>query len=87
MGLAPGELILRAKLVQFSATLASLAVPDEQPYLFAFHIFNYVRVFALTSKHDGVEEEEEWRLIYIPERDKGGILKPNKKLLHWSERP
>jgi hypothetical protein len=42
----------------FSATLASLAVGDEQLYLFAFHIFNYAKVFALTSKHDGVEEEE-----------------------------
>jgi hypothetical protein len=68
MGLTPDELILRAKSVQSSATLASLDVPDEQLYLFAFHIFNYVRVFALTSKHDGVEEEEEWWFIYVRAR-------------------
>ena len=68
---------LRAKFVQFAAALASLPVPDEQLYHFAFHIFNWVKVFALTSKHDGFEEEREWRLIYMPERDTGCVLKPN----------
>ena len=33
--------------------------------------------FALTTKHKGFEEEDEWRLIYIPTLDSKGILKKN----------
>ena len=68
---------LRAKFVQFAAALTSLGVPDEQLYIPAFQIFNWIKVFALTSKHDGFKEEDEWRLIYMPERDKDNVLKPN----------
>jgi hypothetical protein len=69
--------VLRGKFGQFAAALASLNVTDDQLWIFASHIFNYVKVLALTSKHDGFEDELEWRLIYMPERDKGGVLKPN----------
>jgi hypothetical protein len=34
---------LRAKFVQFAAALTSLAVSDDQRYLFAFRIFNWVK--------------------------------------------
>jgi hypothetical protein len=69
-------LILRAKFVQFAAALTSLGVSDDQLYIPAFQIFNWVKVSALTSKHDGFKEEDEWRLIYMPERDKAHVLTP-----------
>ena len=65
---------LRDRFVQFAVAIESLAVPDGQLWIFASHIFNYAKVSALTFKHLGFEEEHEWRLIYMPERDTGGVL-------------
>jgi hypothetical protein len=53
-----------------------LDVQDDQLWLIAYHIFNCVKVFALTSKHNGFEEENEWRLIYLSERDTQRVLQP-----------
>jgi hypothetical protein len=37
-------------------------------------MFDLMKLYALTSKHPGFEEEREWRIIYFPDRDRGGIL-------------
>jgi hypothetical protein len=66
---------LWAKLQQFATKLAATTVSDEQLRLIAYQIFNYIKVSALASKHHGFEEEKEWRLIYMPDRDYRGILK------------
>lgn len=43
---------------------------DGQELLFAADaLFSRLRVFSLFSKHKGFEEEQEWRLAYMPERD------------------
>lgn len=38
-------------------------------------LFDVFKMFALTWKHKGFSEEKEWRVIYMPERDKQGVLK------------
>lgn len=34
-----------------------------------------MKVFALVTKHHGFQEEKEWRVIYMSERDTKGLLK------------
>jgi hypothetical protein len=41
----------------------------------AFHLCEYVFLYALSSKALGFKEEEEWRVVYMPDRDKDGYLK------------
>ena len=66
---------LQDKLNQWCALLASAAVPDEKLFIAAFHLFSVIQVFALTTKHIGFLEEQEWRLIYMPDRDQDQVLK------------
>lgn len=69
--------VLRDKFIEYAAVIESLAVPDNQLWIFASRIFNYVKISALAFKHLGFEEEHEWRLIYLPERDTGGVFTKN----------
>jgi hypothetical protein len=53
-----------------------IALPDDKLHLAAFYAFSLIKTFALTTKHKGFSEEAEWRVIYYPERDRAGALKP-----------
>ena len=48
---------------------------DDKIYLAAYAAFAVIRTYALVTKHIGFSEEQEWRVIYYPERDRGGLLK------------
>jgi hypothetical protein len=52
-----------------------VAQPDPKIGLTVYQLFNLVKFFALVWKHDGFLEEREWRVIYMPDRDTGNILK------------
>jgi hypothetical protein len=51
------------------------AITEEQLYLIARQMFNLVKLFSLNYKHDGFQEEREWCIIYMPDRDPLGVLK------------
>ena len=38
-------------------------------------MFERIKLFGLFTKHFGFREEEEWRIVYFPERDASGSLK------------
>lgn len=38
-------------------------------------MFSLMEIYSLISKHPGFSEENEWRIIYLPERDTRNILK------------
>lgn len=44
-------------------------IPDDQLYLAAAALFERIKLMALFSKHSGFNEEKEWRLVYMSERD------------------
>lgn len=44
-------------------------IDEELLSIVAYFLLARLKVFALTTKHQGFEEEREWRLIYLPERD------------------
>ncbi len=50
-------------------------IPDDKIYLASSAIFERIKLFALFSKHHGFKEENEWRVVYLSDRDIDGKLK------------
>jgi hypothetical protein len=66
---------LVAILNEWCGILQTLNLPDDQLYIAAHMAFTAIKFFALTSKHIGFLEENEWRIIYLPEYDNNNYLK------------
>jgi hypothetical protein len=56
------------------SVLETNTIPDDRLDLVAKQMFDLMKLYALTSKHVGFEEEHEWRVIYLPDRDPTGML-------------
>lgn len=54
---------------RFATIVAEKEVPDEFVYVCAHVLFERIKLFALFSKHSGFREEQEYRAVYLPERD------------------
>lgn len=67
---------IKYKLSEFANILKQAQLEDEQLYLAAHFLFERLKLFALFTKHRGFTEEKEWRVVYLPDRDPNGILKP-----------
>jgi hypothetical protein len=72
---------LRKYVRKCAEILGDLKPPDEKLYIAAHMLFERFRLFALFTKHSGFAEEEEWRLVYLRDRDTGNLLAP---MLHYS---
>jgi hypothetical protein len=59
---------LRAKFVEAVAVLKTHPIPDDKLHIVACQIFTLMLIYSLISKHHGFSEENEWRIIYLPER-------------------
>ncbi len=51
-------------------------IPDEHIGNLARELFNRIALYAVFSKHDGFDEEREWRLVYFKDRDTTNALAP-----------
>jgi hypothetical protein len=60
---------------KFARTVAENDIPDEQIYLATHALFDRIKLFPLSTKHDGFKEEREWRAVYLSDRDDSGRLK------------
>jgi hypothetical protein len=60
---------LRNTLSRFEGLLARANIPDEKLHLAAYALFERIKIFALFTKHRGFIEEDEWRIVYLPDRD------------------
>jgi hypothetical protein len=67
---------LVALVTQFSGLLAAQNLPDEQIHIAASALLDRVKLSALFSKHKGFDEEKEWRVVYMRERDQQGAFDP-----------
>ena len=56
-------------------------IPDDKLYLAACAFLERLKVFALFTKHPGFKEEREWRIVYLPDRDKKKRIDP---MLHYA---
>lgn len=68
--------ILRTELANWARLTQTANLPNDQLYLAAYAAFGFVKSLALVTKHMGFSEENEWRVVYVPERDPLGYLKP-----------
>jgi Protein of unknown function (DUF2971) len=59
---------------QFCSVIESNSIPNEELGLCTYFLFDRIKLFALFTKHSGFKEEDEWRIVYLPERDSNGTL-------------
>jgi hypothetical protein len=62
------------KLVQFADILMKSEIPTDKFYIPVHILLERFKLFALFTKHDGFKEEQEWRLVYLKDRDADGKL-------------
>jgi hypothetical protein len=67
---------LRAGLEEWTQITRAANLPVDQLHLAAYAAFDFVKIASLVTKHCGFSEEREWRVVYVPERDPQGYLKP-----------
>ena len=65
----------KQRLNRAISLLTNNSVNDDQLYIVAYMIFELIVTYSLTEKHKGFQEEQEWRVIYFPDRDVNGIFK------------
>lgn len=64
------------KLDQFAEIVASAHPQGQQLEFFIENLIRRFLLAALFSKHRGFHEEREWRLVYLPDRDRTNRLAP-----------
>jgi hypothetical protein len=67
-----------------AGVLAQNHFPDDQVHVATAAAVERIKLFALFSKHHGFKEENEWRVVYMSDRDTDRRLKP---LLHYLNGP
>jgi hypothetical protein len=65
---------LQRLTTQFAKILGQTSIPDDKLYLGAYYFFERLKLFALFTKHHGFKEENEWRVVYMPDRDRGKVF-------------
>ncbi len=66
---AERALAIRELFEQWAQATTAPLLPDNALSVAAFAAFDLAKTLALTTKHKGFDEEDEWRVIYVPERD------------------
>ncbi|CAL60333.2 conserved hypothetical protein [Herminiimonas arsenicoxydans] len=62
------------KLDEFALLLKTSEISEDMFYVPIHLLIERFKLFALFTKHDGFEEEKEWRLVYLKDRDRDGKL-------------
>jgi hypothetical protein len=63
------------KIRQVCQIMSPLGLDEGNVHFIALAIFSLIQLFTLKFKHHGFREEQEWRLVYFPNRDTRGILR------------
>jgi Protein of unknown function (DUF2971) len=65
---------LRERVAQFADILARSDIPDDKLHLAAFYFFYRLKLFSIFTKHQGFSEENEWRVVYLRDRDEAKVF-------------
>lgn len=65
---------INAKLDEFATLVATQDIPTSLFYVAVHSLLERFKIFALFTKHDGFREEQEWRLLYLKDRDKANLF-------------
>ncbi|MDR3440653.1 DUF2971 domain-containing protein [Telmatospirillum sp.] len=60
---------LQQRVTQFSEIVGEANLPDDKLYLGSYWFFERLKLFSVFTKHKGFEEEKEWRVAYMRDRD------------------
>lgn len=60
---------INIQVKRYSKKFAELDLDGDLFYMAAHLLFEKLKILALTTKDVGFAEEQEWRIIYMPERD------------------
>lgn len=71
---AERDVHLRKYIVAVADIIKGNRIPDEYIHLVAHAYFERLKLFSLFTKHHGFKEEQEWRAVYMPERDGSDIF-------------
>lgn len=63
------------KIHALAEVLKGHTLTDDDLFHFAFYWIERLKIFSLFTKHIGFHEENEWRIVYMNERDPNGLLK------------
>lgn len=66
---------IESKIRELAYVIAGATLSDEESFYIAYYWIERLKVFALFTKHSGFHEEQEWRIVYMSERDKDDKLK------------
>ncbi|MBL4666383.1 MAG: DUF2971 domain-containing protein [Sneathiella sp.] len=66
---------INEKILEVANIARNIKHNDGNLKALAHYWFERLKIFALCTKHSGFSEEQEWRLVYMSERDETGILK------------
>jgi hypothetical protein len=67
---------INGKLDLFASLIEKTQLPVPMFYIAIHQLLERLKLFALFSKHDGFDEEKEWRMVYIKDRDREKRLAP-----------
>jgi len=65
---------LQRRIAEFGEILAKSAIPDDKLSIASYYFFERLKLFAVFTKHHGFEEESEWRVVYMRDRDTAQIF-------------
>lgn len=66
---------ITTKLFDMITYFKSNPLPTQDIAAVARELFDRALVASLFSKHQGFAEEQEWRIVYMPDRDTNGLMK------------
>lgn len=66
---------IASKIKGLADVIIDTTLGDEELYYIAYYWIERLKVFALFTKHSGFHEEQEWRIVYMSQRDEGEKLK------------
>jgi hypothetical protein len=72
---------LKTKFRRCLEIFSQAPVSHETRFLTGYIMFQFTLFYSLLSKHVGFEEEQEWRVIYFPDRDKHDLMKSQRTYL------
>jgi Protein of unknown function (DUF2971) len=64
------------KISEVANLIRNNNLDDGQLHVAAYNYFERLKLFALFTKHKGFDEECEWRIAYLPDRDTDKLLEP-----------
>jgi hypothetical protein len=60
---------LKQYVTQFAAILKTSNLPDDKLSHASYYFFERLKQFSIFTKHQGFKEENEWRVVYLKNRD------------------